>query len=239
MPMRFRKVLALCLLVGGVLTGIYFFRQYQHSEFSNGRSQFEKEWLTTYSPSVQLTLRSTASPFYEQLATSALAQTRERVAYDPSYVKIPYPGGDVPRSTGVCADVVIRAYRDLSLDLQMLVHEDMQKHFNLYPKLWGLSATDTNIDHRRVPNLMIFFSRFGEKLKISNVPSDFEPGDLVTWMIGGKLPHIGIVSNKRSDDGNRFKIIHNIGAGPQLEDRLFNWPMTGHFRYIGSLKNLS
>jgi uncharacterized protein len=173
------------------------------------------------------------SPFFEQLAEVALQQTRQTVVYDPAYIKIPYPGGGVPASRGVCADVIIRAYRKFGIDLQKSVHEDMQQHFDLYPKLWGLRTTDTNIDHRRVPNLMVFFGRFGERLIISNSPSDFRPGEMVTWTVAGSLPHIGFVSNKRSEDGARYMIVHNIGAGPQLEDRLFEWPMTGHFRFRG------
>jgi len=131
----------------------------------------------------------------------------------------------------VCADVIIRAYRALDIDRQALVHEDMRSNFSLYPKIWGLSKTDTNIDHRRVPNLMLFFRRFGETLLISQNPADFIPGDLVTWLVNGNLPHIGIVARERSKDGTRPMIIHNIGQGPKLEDRIFEWPMTGHFRY--------
>src|SRR5262249_32122542 len=136
-----------------------------------------------------------------ELAEAAMSQTREHVVYDGSYQVIDYPGGDVPRSRGVCADVVIRAYRELGIDLQVLVHEDMAANFKKYPDLWGLSTPDTNIDHRRVPNLAVFFTRNGKKLRVSADGLDYLPGDLVTWTVAGSLPHIGIVSNKLTEDG--------------------------------------
>lgn len=151
--------------------------------------------------------------------------------YDPKYFSIVYPNGDVPANKGVCTDVVIRAYRKMGIDLQKEVHEDMQKNFKSYPKIWGLKTTDTNIDHRRVPNLQVFFTRKGQGLGISEKASDYKTGDLVTWMIGGKLPHIGIVTDVRSKDGKRNQIVHNVGAGQVLEDCLFDYPITGHYRY--------
>jgi len=141
------------------------------------------------------------------------------------------PNGDVPANTGVCSDVVIRAYRKLGIDLQKEVHEDMKANFNKYPKNWGLSRPDRNIDHRRVPNLMVFFSRHGTVKNISQNASDYKPGNIVCWDLGGGLTHIGIVSRKKSKDGKRHRIIHNIGAGQVLEDCLFNWKIIGHYTY--------
>ena len=166
-----------------------------------------------------------------KLAEAALAQTRERVTYDGSYRRIAYPMGDVPRELGVCTDVVIRAYRAaLGVDLQKEVHEDMAAHFALYPKKWGRRTPDTNIDHRRVPNLEVFFARKGERLPASRAAADYKTGELVTWMLPGNLPHIGIVAASRSAAGTPL-IVHNVGRGPQLEDVLFAWPIVGRFRY--------
>lgn len=169
----------------------------------------------------------------QQLIAAALAQTKENVTYNGAYFKIAYPMGDVPAQYGVCTDVVIRAYRKLSIDLQKLVHEDMRGNFSLYPakKNWGQNKTDTNIDHRRVPNLQTFFTRHGKKLVVSNKPQDYQTGDLVTWMLPGNLPHIGIVTDQHSADGLRPLIVHNIGAGPKLEDMLFDYVISGHYRY--------
>lgn len=168
-----------------------------------------------------------------QLIAAAMAQTQERVTYNGAYFNIAYPMGDVPAQFGVCTDVIIRAYRKLGIDLQQLVHEDMRSNFALYPakKNWGQTKTDTNIDHRRVPNLQTFFTRHGKKLTVSNKPQDYQAGDLVTWMLPGNLPHIGIVSDQFSADGQRPLIVHNIGAGPQLEDMLFDYNISGHYRY--------
>ncbi len=168
------------------------------------------------------------------LITAAIQQTKADVSYDGSYFRIKYPNGDVPAHLGVCTDVVIRAYRELGIDLQVLVHEDMKSHFGLYPKLWGLDKTDTNIDHRRVPNLQVFFKRFGAELPVTKKPEDYKPGDLVTWNLrndGGSLPHIGIVTNQKSSATNNPLVVHNIGAGPVLEDMLFTYKITGHYRY--------
>lgn len=169
----------------------------------------------------------------QQLIAAALAQTKENVTYNGAYFKIAYPMGDVPAQYGVCTDVIIRAYRQLGIDLQKLVHEDMRGNFSIYPakKNWGQNKTDTNIDHRRVPNLQTFFTRHGKKLTASNKPQDYQAGDLVTWMLPGNLPHIGIVTDQFSDDGMRPLIIHNIGAGPKLDDMLFDYTISGHYRY--------
>ena len=155
------------------------------------------------------------------------------VRYDGSYRKISYPMGDVPADTGVCSDVIIRAYRGIDIDLQKLVHEDMKKNFSIYPKNWGLSTTDRNIDHRRVPNLKVFFERYGKTLKVTDNPDDYKPGDLVTWNLraSGSLPHIGIVTDLYSEDSKLPLIMHNIGGGQVLEDMLFDYKITGHYRY--------
>lgn len=173
-------------------------------------------------------------PTAKNLVEAAYVQTLEQVQYNPSYFRINYPMGDVPAQFGVCTDVVIRAYRALGIDLQQRVHEDMAKNFHLYPKIWGATKTDTNIDHRRVPNLQVFFQRFGHSLKVTDQANDYQPGDIVTWNLRGdqgSLPHIGIVSDRRAADESRPLIIHNIGQGPQIEDMLFDYPITGHYRY--------
>lgn len=174
--------------------------------------------------------------FYDKLIAQALLQTKKEVVYDAAYCSLKYPGGDVPEGKGVCTDVVIRSYRGLGIDLQKEVHEDMQKRFSAYPKYWKLKKPDSNIDHRRVPNLMVYFKKFGTALPISNKPEDYKPGDLVCWNLQNKntdrgITHIGIVTNIKSDDGRRYKIAHNIGAGNKLEDMLFDYTIIGHFRY--------
>ena len=171
--------------------------------------------------------------FGARLSRAALERTSHRIRYDGSYRRIDYPGGDVPQAVGVCTDLVIRAYRSLGVDLQQRVHEDMLGHFAAYPQIWGLQAPDSNIDHRRVPNLQTYFGRQGLELPMSSDPVDYRTGDLVTWIVGRNLPHIGIVVDRRSPDGQRPMIVHNIGAGPELEDILFAYPMTGHYRYEG------
>ncbi|MCB0325450.1 MAG: DUF1287 domain-containing protein [Bdellovibrionales bacterium] len=173
-----------------------------------------------------------STSFGERLAEAAEAQTGVTVGYDPSYAKISYPGGDVDQRTGVCTDVVIRAYRALGIDLQEKVHLDMKEHFAVYPKLWGLSQPDTNIDHRRVPNLMRYFSRHGSVLPLSEDPCAYRTGDIVTWDLGSGMTHIGIVARTTSDCRKSTPmILHNFGQGTKREDVLFNWRIIGHFRY--------
>ena len=162
---------------------------------------------------------------------AAHAQVGVTVLYDPAYVDLKYPGGDVPADRGVCTDVVIRAFRAIGIDLQRTVHEDMKAHFSAYPKNWGLSRTDTNIDHRRVPNLMTFFTRQGKSLPVTATATDYRPGDVVTWTLPGSLPHIGLVVNETSpEDPARHLVVHNIGAGARMEDVLFGFKVTGHYR---------
>src|ERR1700690_1934549 len=181
-----------------------------------------------YSPALAQT-RPTESvaqqKFLQQLVAAAIERTNHSVRYDPAYVRIPYPGGDVPAETGVCTDEVIRSYRALGIDLQKEVHEDMVQNFGVYPnkRRWLLAHPDSNIDHRRVPNLMVFFGRKGESLPITNRAEDYAPGDLVTWDLGGNVPHIGIVVDQKYRWSGRYMIVHNIGEGPKMEDSLFNW----------------
>ncbi len=173
--------------------------------------------------------------FLEKLSAAAVERTRHVVRYDPQYVRISYPGGDVPADTGVCSDEVIRAYRALGIDLQKEVHEDLAANFSAYPnqRRWMLAHPDANIDHRRVPNLMVFFSRKGTSLPLSMRAEDYEPGELVTWDLGGGVPHIGIVVDRKSTASGRSMVVHNIGSGPKMEDVLFHWKITGHYRYFG------
>lgn len=175
--------------------------------------------------------QETGTSFANRLAAAAVERTTHRVAYDGRYMSIDYPNGDVPPSIGVCTDVIIRSYRALGVDLQELVHVDMRDNFARYPTTWGLSRPDPNIDHRRVPNLRTFFERNGKSLPVTDDAGNYEPGDLVTWMLPGNLPHIGIVSDRPSADGERFMLVHNIGEGPRMEDILFDYPITGHYRF--------
>ncbi len=165
------------------------------------------------------------------LVAAALQQTKETVLYDPSYVKLRYPGGDPPRDRGVCSDVIVRAFRSVGIDLQVRVHEDMRAHFREYPRTWSLNAPDPNIDHRRVLNLMTYFRRQGKARPVTNSAADYQPADIVAWTLPGNLPHIGLVVNSRTLAG-RPKIVHNVGAGAALEDVLFEYPIIGHYRYF-------
>ncbi|KAF2513468.1 DUF1287 domain-containing protein [Flavobacterium foetidum] len=171
--------------------------------------------------------------FAQRLSQAAISIIDPSVDYDPAYFSIDYPNGDVPKNKGVCTDVIIRSYRKLGIDLQKEVHEDMVENFSLYPNLkkWGMTKTDTNIDHRRVPNLEVFFERKGTKLPISQNPADYKTGEIVTWLINDKLPHIGIVTDKKSRDGKRNLIVHNVGGGQVLNDCLFEYKIVGHYRY--------
>jgi len=185
---------------------------------------------------VKLAKTEARQEFLRKLVAAAVERAQHVVRYEPAYVGIPYPGGDVPADTGVCTDEVIRAYRAVGIDLQKEVHEDMKKNFSEYPRIGAKPAKrpDANIDHRRVPNLMMFFSRKGETLAITERAEDYAPGDLVTWDLGGDVPHIGIVVDQKSPAGGRYMIMHNIGRGPKIEDVLFSWKITGHYRYFGT-----
>lgn len=176
---------------------------------------------------------STTQSFEEKLAQAAISILNPSIEYDPSYFSIKYPNGDIPKNKGVCTDVIIRSYRKLGIDLQKEVHEDMKANFSKYPNLkkWGMTKTDTNIDHRRVPNLEVFFERKGTKLIVSENAEDYKTGEIVSWMINGNLPHIGIISHKKSIDGKRKLIVHNVGSGQVLEDCLFSYKIVGHYKF--------
>lgn len=171
--------------------------------------------------------------FTLQLMAAAVERATHVVRYLPDYVRIDYPNGDVPASTGVCADEIIRAFRGVGVDLQKEVHKDMAAHFSEYPNKWGARHTDTNIDHRRVPNLMAFFARKGEALPITRTAKDYLPGDIVTWDLGGNVPHIGIVVDRHPLWSSTNMVLHNVGEGPKIENVLFRWQVTGHYRYYG------
>ena len=177
--------------------------------------------------------QSTEVIFGEKLASAALQLTRQDVIYDPGYYSIGYPNGDVPANRGVCSDVVIRAFRLLGIDLQQEVHEDMTANFEVYPQIWGLSSPDSNIDHRRVPNLMKYFERYGSEKEITETAADYLPGDVVCWNLGGGVTHIGIVIDLMSEDGLRPMVVHNIGRGQVAEDCLFSYQIIGHYLYQG------
>lgn len=173
------------------------------------------------------------SPVLERLVAAAIERTSHEVEYDGAYYKLEYPNGDVPAEKGVCTDEVIRSYRALGIDLQKEVHEDMAANFSRYPTKFGLTSTDTNIDHRRVPNLRVFFERKGRSLPITNDATDYHPGDIVTWDLNTSQTHIGIIVDLPSATPGRYLIMHNMGQGPKIEDILFAWKITGHYRYTG------
>ena len=177
-------------------------------------------------------LPQNAPPQLKQMIDGAVGQAGVTTGYDPAYVSLSYPGGDVNLQTGVCSDVVIRSFRKAGVDLQKEVHEDMLSAWNEYPKKWGLAKPDANIDHRRVPNLMTYFKRKGTAMPISSSAEDYQPGDIIAWDLGSGLDHIGIVTNIWSMEQHRCLIIHNIGAGARVEDVMFGWPIKGHYRYF-------
>jgi len=175
---------------------------------------------------------ATVCPQLRQLVESAIEQTKITTGYDPSYVRINYPGGDVPIETGVCSDVVVRGFRKAGVDLQKEIHDDMGRAWPDYPKKWGANGRDPNIDHRRVWNLMTYFKRQGKSLPVTTSREDYQPGDIVTWDLGNGADHIGIVVNSWSENRNAYLMVHNIGAGARVEDVLFSWRITGHYRYF-------
>ena len=215
---RFTLPIALALLLA--FTGCQ-----RHSGPSGSASEERVPPSSTEQP-----LPQNVSPQLKHLLASAIEQTGITTGYDPAYVRLDYPGGDVPQETGVCSDVLVRAFRKAGIDLQKEVHEDMKVAWSSYPQRWGNSRPDSNIDHRRVLNLMTFFQRRGKELPTTTTRDDYLPGDIVSWDLGGGVPHIGIVSNLATESPKHFLIIHNIGAGARAEDVLFNWKITGHYR---------
>ena len=177
-------------------------------------------------------LQTNAPPQLKKMLDGAIAQAGVTTSYDPSYVALDYPGGDVPEQTGVCSDVVVRAFRKAGIDLQKEIHEDMIAARSDYPTKWGAISPDANIDHRRVLNLMAYFRRHGKSLPISYDADDYQPGDIVAWELTTGIDHIGIVTNILSDSEDRYRIIHNIGAGTRVEDVLFDWTIKGHYRFF-------
>src|SRR5437667_5268110 len=188
-------------------------------------------------PPAQLTettsLPANSSPNLKVVIDGVIDQVGKTTSYDPSYQKIDYPNGDVPIETGVCSDVIVRAFRKASIDLQKDVHEDMKSNFSAYPTRWGLSGPDSNIDHRRVPNLQTYLARKGKSLTTITASENFLPGDIVTWDLGGGADHIGIVVNVWYKPTQRYLVVHNIGCcGTHMDDSLFAWKITGHYRYF-------
>jgi len=191
-------------------------------------SHAEKSVEAAQAQAVSAELSAALKPVVE----GAIEQTRYTFSYDPSYVKMAYPGGDLPLEKGVCADVIVRAFRKGGVDLQKEIHEDMRRNFSAYPNKWGLARPDTNIDHRRVPNLMTYFKRMRKSLTVTDDPKNYLPGDVVAWDLGNGLLHIGIVTNRKAEGGKNLSLVHNIGAGAKLEDVLFSWRIIGHYRYF-------
>ena len=175
-----------------------------------------------------------AADFNHDIVNALIHRTTQQVTYDSAYHRLEYPGGDVPANIGVCTDVIIRSYRQLGIDLQKLVHEDMQANFRAYPskRIWGLTKPDKNIDHRRVPNLQVYFERHAKVLTKSLNAEDYKAGDIVTWMLPGNLPHIGMVVNEIEQGSGNPLIVHNIGRGPEMSDMLFAYTITGHYRFV-------
>ena len=219
--MRLRNITRLLLLLA-VLTAIGCQRQTQ---------VVNRGPAVPPSPTVK-PLPDNASPQLKQMLEGAIAQAGVTTGYDPSYVALDYPGGDVPEKTGVCSDVVVRAFRKAGIDLQKEIHEDMKAARSQYPKKWGAIPPDRNIDHRRVLNLMAYFTRQGKSLPISDSPAHYQPGDIVAWELTNGIDHIGIVTNMLSDSDDRYLIVHNIGAGTRIEDVLFVWTIKGHYRFF-------
>ncbi len=204
---------------------------YENNSAAIARSQPQVERAAPTDASNTLSF-SSKSEFLDNLVKAARGRTACKITYDPAYVRIPYPGGDVAPDKGVCTDVIVRTYRRLNIDLQKEVHEDMTAAFSKYPTKWGRSEPDPNIDHRRVQNLMKFFERHGQKLPVTQDPHDYLPGDIVTWRLPVGM-HIGIVVDRKVRNRERYQVVHNAGLGPEMEDFLFAYPITGHYRYYG------
>lgn len=183
-------------------------------------------------PPVTQPLPPDASPQLKQFIEAAIEQSKLTTGYDPSYVGIAYPNGDVSSDTGVCSDVIVRSFRKSGIDLQKEVHEDMKRAWSEYPRKWGAQGTDTNIDHRRVLNLMTWFNRQNKSLPITTERADYQPGDVVAWELSDGVEHIGIMTNLSSEADKHYLVVHNIGAGAKVEDVLFAWKIIGHYRYF-------
>jgi uncharacterized protein len=182
--------------------------------------------------SVARPLPTNASPQLKQLIEAAIEQSKVTTGYDPSWVRIDYPNGDVASDTGVCSDVIVRAFRKAGIDLQKEIHEDMTRAWSEYPRKWGTRGTDTSIDHRRVLNLTTWFNRQGKSLPITSDRADYLPGDVVAWELSDGVEHIGILTNLSSEPDKHYLIVHNIGAGARVEDVLLAWEIIGHYRYF-------
>ncbi|GAC1446389.1 MAG: hypothetical protein NVSMB56_04610 [Pyrinomonadaceae bacterium] len=218
------NILTICLLLTAQFASC--------TALSHQTSSTTKERANGSSQVVTLARLFEGDETLKPVVADGIEQTNYTKGYDASYVKIAYPNGDVPRETGVCSDVVVRAFRAGGVDLQKELHEDMARAFAEYPQRWNLKQPDANIDHRRVPNLMTYFKRQGKALPMTQNADDYKPGDVVAWNLGGGQTHIGMVTNLQSTANERFLIVHNIGAGAQIEDVLFAWKMIGHYRYF-------
>jgi len=220
------KEFALHRLFFGALCVAFAFSASCQRQFQPQQAETQKS-VSTLKP-----FPATVSPQLRKLVESAVEQTKMTTGYDPSYVRIAYPGGDVPIETGVCSDVVVRSFRKAGIDLQKEIHDDMGRAWPNYPKKWGANGRDPNIDHRRVLNLMTYFERQGKSLPITTDREAYLPGDIVAWDLGNGLDHIGLVVNSWSENQNGYLVAHNIGAGARVEDVLFSWKITGHYRYF-------
>ena len=215
--------LLILLFILGVISLLLNFSSFTKSGFIN-------QYSFLHSPTKNKS-KSESPNFFTKLAIEAEERLNHSIVYNGAYYEIDYPNGDVPANIGVCTDLVIRSYRAVGIDLQEAVHQDMAQHFIHYPKMWRLTKPDTNIDHRRVPNLMTYFNRAGSSLAITTNKEDYLPGNVVAWDLGKGLTHIGIVSSKKSPKTGNPLIVHNIGSGPQINDMLFNYTIIGHFRH--------
>ncbi|HEU4714668.1 MAG TPA: DUF1287 domain-containing protein [Pyrinomonadaceae bacterium] len=219
-------LLTLMMIVAGV--GFFGLASWRHSQQSQ-QLVINRGPAVPQSPTTK-PLPDNAFPQLKQMLEGAIAQAGVTTSYDPAYVALEYPGGDVPENTGVCSDVVVRAFRKAGVDLQKSVHEDIKAARSAYPTKWGANAPDKNIDHRRVLNLMTYFTRQGKSLSITGNAADYQPGDVVSWELSSGIDHIGIVTNMLSESPDRYLIVHNIGAGTRIEDVMFAWTIKGHYR---------
>lgn len=220
-------ILTLMLLIAGV--GVFQLTSWQQTQ--QAASPINIGPAVPPSPDIK-PLPANAPPQLKQMLEGAIAQAGVTTEYDPAYVALDYPGGDVPEKTGVCSDVVVRAFRKAGIDLQKEVHEDIKSARSAYPTKWGANAPDKNIDHRRVLNLMTYFTRQKKSLPITTNAADYQPGDIVSWELSNGIDHIGIVTNMLSESSDRYLIVHNIGAGTRIEDVMFAWTIKGHYRFF-------